>query len=57
MWDDIKKAINGERGLLSRSLKPEDMLIQAVQEYLFIGNSLIQRYSAAMEKNKQGPVL
>ncbi len=57
MWDDIKKAINGERGLLSRSLKPEDMLIQAVQEYPFIGNSLIQRYSAAMEKNKQGPVL
>lgn len=57
VWDDIKKAINGERGLLSRSLKPEDMLIQAVQEYPFIGNSLIQRYSAAMEKNKQGPVL
>lgn len=50
VWDNIKKAIDGEGRLRYRSLKPKDMLVQAVHEYPFIGNALTRSFSDEMEK-------
>lgn len=50
IWRDINQAIHGELRPPYKSLTPEEMLMQAVQEYPFIATGLTQCFDK--EKNK-----
>lgn len=50
IWGIIENAIHGKQSLLYKSVTPEEMLIQTVQEYPFIGNSLAKRFNNTMNQ-------